>query len=132
MDKRCPRKLSDFPDTYCPLAVQRLKAMRHAGRELSEEEESALPGCTWAVACQMANYCFFKFVEELTPSDGRSLSDIEIARYISISTDTVKKTEKKALQKLKTNEMFEEIADEYGDERILDDKYADVEFEINE
>lgn len=37
-DQRCPRKLDDAPDTWCALAVQRLKALRHAGRELTEEE----------------------------------------------------------------------------------------------
>lgn len=131
MDNRCPRKLKDLPTSYCPLAVQRLKSIRHAGRELSEEEENALPGCVWAVSCQLANYCFFKFIQEFTPNDDRLLSDIEIARYLSLSVDTVKKTEKKGLNRLKNNEIFEEIADIHKDERILDERHVDVEFEIS-
>jgi hypothetical protein len=45
MDKRCPRALKSMPSEWCPLAVMRLRAIRTAGRELSEEEESRLPGC---------------------------------------------------------------------------------------
>jgi hypothetical protein len=44
MDERCPRRLEEMPDSWCPLAVMRLKAIRNAGRELSEEEEALLPG----------------------------------------------------------------------------------------
>jgi excisionase family DNA binding protein len=56
------------------MAVLRLKALRTAGRELTEEEENKLPGCQWAVNHQMANYCFFNYAaqfldEENLPSD---------------------------------------------------------------
>ena len=40
MDCRCPRKLKQLPRAWCPLAVLKLKALRNAERELTEEEEN--------------------------------------------------------------------------------------------
>lgn len=119
MDKRCLRKLQEFPETFCPLAVLRLKALRNAGRELTEEEESRCPGCNYAIAHQMSNYCFFKFMAEHYPNN--NLTDIEIAHYNSISADTVKKLEKTAIAKLKEDCDFKEILDTYGSDKIIDD-----------
>ena len=107
MDRRCPRKLATHPDSWCPLAVMRLKAIRNAGRELTEEEESKLPGCPWAVNHQLANYCFFKYMNEfgsVTPP-----SETEIAHYLNLSTDTVKKTQKEAINKSRADQAFAEI-----------------------
>jgi hypothetical protein len=110
MDTRCPRNLKNMPETWCPLAVLRLKAIRNAGRELTEEEESKLQGCSWAVDHQLANYCFFKYIEEFTPS--RNTSDIELAALLNVSVETIKKTEKSALSKLKNNESFTSLKTE--------------------
>src|SRR5574337_1243320 len=92
MDKRCPRALATMPDEWCPLAVLRLRAIRTAGRELTEEEESKLPGCPWAVNHQLANYCFFKYIQEYAAE--KPPADVEIAALNGISVETVKKTEK--------------------------------------
>lgn len=102
MDSRCPRQLENCPGTWCPLAVLRLKALRNAGRELTEEEENKLPGCCWAVDHQLANYCFFNFISEYV--NDKTLSDMEIASLMNVSTDTVKKIEKTALNKFKESE----------------------------
>ena len=120
MDNRCPRKLEDFPDSWCPLAVQRLKALRHADRELTEEEESKLGGCPWGVNHQMANYCFFKMIAEHMP-ESRNFSSIEIAHFNNISQETVNKVEKTALSKIRESEMFKEIDDLHGSEGIMTD-----------
>ena len=120
MDKRCPRKLNDLPDAWCPLAVQRLKAQRHSGKELTEEEESKLPGCPWAVSHQMANYCFFKLIEHHMP-DSRQLSAMEIAHFNNISTETVQKTEKRALANLRNSHPFEDVGDYYEDGGFTED-----------
>lgn len=113
MDQRCPRKLDELPDSWCPLAVQRLKALRHADKELSEEEEAKLPGCPWAVNHQMANYCFFKLIAEHMP-DSRNLSAMEIAHFNNISVENVNRTEKKALTKIRESEPFEDMDDLEG------------------
>lgn len=107
MDKRCPRQLEEMPDAWCPLAVLRLKAIRNAGRELTEEEEQNLPGCQWAVDHQLAHYCFFEYLTKYT-SD-KPLSDVEIAALLNISVDTVKKTEKSGIAKIRDEKVFAEL-----------------------
>jgi hypothetical protein len=128
-DCRCPRQLERSPTSFCPLAVQRLKALRHAGRELSEEEEALLPGCPFALNHQLANYCFFKFIEEFTPDD-KQLSDMEIAHYCNLSTETIKKVEKKALQKMRESKEIREIVAVSGGDTIMDDNDYDPEWMI--
>lgn len=104
MDNRCPRQLEEVPDTWCPLAVLRLKAIRNAGKELTEEEEAKLPGCPWSVDHQLANYCFFKYILEYTGD--KAPSDMEIASLLNVSTDTVKKIEKTALGRMREDAAF--------------------------
>ncbi len=99
MDKRCPRQLTDKPDAPCPLAVLRLKALRNAGRELTEEEEDKLPGCPFAIKSQLSHYCFFKMASDLLNES--PMSDIEVANAMCLSVDTVRKLEKQAFNKLK-------------------------------
>lgn len=110
MDDRCPRQLEDMPDSWCPLAVQRLKAVRNFSGHLTEEKEAKLPGCPWAVNHQLANYCFFKLVRDHMP-EHKDLSDMEIAHFCGVSIDTIKKSEKRALEKIRKSESFEEIAE---------------------
>lgn len=104
MDSRCPRRLEEMPDTWCPLAVLRLKAIRNAGRELTEEEEALLPGCPWAIDHQLAHYCFFKYLTTYTTE--KSVSDIELAALLNVSVDTVKKIEKTALTRMREHKTF--------------------------
>ncbi len=129
MDKRCPRQLTEAPGSFCPLAVQRLKALRHAGRELTEEEEALLPGCPWAVNHQLANYCFFKFIGDFTPDD-KPLSEMEIAHFCNLSIDTVKKTEKRGLQKMRESPVFKEVIETADGDKIMDDRDPDPEWDI--
>jgi hypothetical protein len=117
-DKRCPRKLEDFPSSSCPLAVKRLKAIRYSNKELSEEEEASLGGCEWAVSHQLASYCFFKYMSQYAPTS-RSLSDMEIAHMCSIPTEAVKKIEKKAINKLKNSPYVVEISSVYDGEQVF-------------
>ncbi len=128
-DKRCPRQLSCAPSSFCGLAVQRLKAIRHSGKELSEEEEAKLPGCPWAIAHQLSNYCFFKFSQDHSPDD-KPLSDMEIAHLCGVSVDTVKKTEKRALSKMRETSDIKEIIDMANGEQIMDDRELEPEWEI--
>jgi len=129
MDPRCPRHLPSLPSNYCPLAVQRLKAIRHAGRELTEQEESELSGCPFAVNHQLANYCFFKLIEDFIPDD-KSLSEMEIAHFCNISVDTVKKIEKKAIQKMRESDVFQEIIESAEGGQIMEDSDSDPEWQV--
>jgi hypothetical protein len=120
IDQRCLRNLDSMPETWCALAVQRLKALRHAGKELTEEEEEKLPGCKYAVNHQLANYCFFKLVEDFIPED-RNFSDMEVAHFLNVSIDTIKKVEKKAVQRMRDSHTFKEIIDIHDGDQIMED-----------
>lgn len=126
MDNRCPRELDEFPDTWCSLAVQRLKALRHTDKELTEEEEARLPGCPWAVNHQLANYCFFKLIAQHMPNT-KTVSDMEVAHYCNISTDSVKKIEKKAIDKIRKSDSFQEIIDAHDGDSVIEDSSGDTE-----
>jgi hypothetical protein len=115
MDKRCPRHLESMPDSWCPLAVLRLKAIRNAGRELTEEEEAKLPGCPWAVDHQLSHYCFFQNLAEFTQD--KSVSDIELAALLNVSVDTIKKIEKTALTKMRDSSTFSSM--KIGTEQVV-------------
>ncbi len=128
MDSRCPRALEDMPDNWCPLAVLRLKAIRNAGRELTEEEEANLPGCPWAVNHQLANYCFFKYIKEFTGD--KPLSDIEIASLNGISVETVKKSEKSGLTKIRAAEEFKSLKAIHGADSIVTEVDDDMDYSI--
>lgn len=119
MDKRCPRKLEHQPESWCPLAVLRLKALRNAGKELTEEEEEKLPGCPWAVNHQLANYCFFNYLSNYLHEDTPP-SHVEIAHMLNISIDTSKKVERDAIDKGRQQSAFKELIDS-GDSGIMSD-----------
>lgn len=118
MDARCPRKLADYPEEWCYLAVLRLKAIRNAGKELSEEDEAKCPGCPWAISHQLSNYCFFKYARDYL--NNMPLPEIDVASLNSISVDTVRKIEKTALDKFKSSDLIKSIQDSYGDSGVLD------------
>jgi hypothetical protein len=117
MDPRCPRALDVLPNEWCPLAVMRLRAIRTAGRELTEDEESKLPGCPWAVNHQLANYCFFKYIKDF--AGDKPPSDMEIASLNCISVEAVKKTEKSALTKIRETDQFQELKESLDGESII-------------
>lgn len=129
MDARCPRQLKDMPESYCPLAVTRLRAIRTAGRELSEEEENALPGCQWAVNSQMANYCFFKYIDEFAGES--TLSDVEVAALNCLSVETVKKIEKEAMNKIRNREEFISLKKDLEGGSIFEQSGSGDDYQVN-
>jgi hypothetical protein len=128
MDKRCPRSLKEMPTEWCPLAVMRLRAIRTAGKELSEEEEATLPGCPWAVNHQLANYCFFQYIQNY--SGDKAPSDIEIASLNCMSVEAVRKTEKTALSKIRETKQFKSLKEDLNGESVVSESYADDDYKI--
>jgi len=128
MDRRCPRGLKCMPDEWCPLAVLRLRAIRTAGRELSEEEEAKLPGCPWAVNHQLANYCFFKYIQDFTGD--KPPSDVEIASLNCLSVEAVKKTEKSALNKIRDAEQFKSLKEDMNGESVVSEFTTEDDYKI--
>ncbi len=102
----------------------RLKALRNSKEELTEEEENKLPGCQWAVNHQLANYCFFKYTSDYLPDD-RQVTDNEIAHLLNVSQETVKKTQKQAIEKMRDSESIKEIIESHEDSQVLEDKDVD-------
>lgn len=129
MDKRCPRKLEEQPTAWCPLAVLRLKALRNADRELTEEEENKLPGCPWAVNHQMANYCFFNYISQFLDDDSPP-SETEVAHLMSISQETVKKVQKSALDVIRNVDEFKQLKEVYEGEEIVSDSSNDGTYSV--
>jgi len=129
MDKRCPRKLKGHPKSWCPLAVMRLKALRNAGRELTEEEEGNLPGCPWAVNHQLASYCFFNYISKFMNSD-EPPSESEIAHFNNLSKETVKKLIKKSISKIRTKTSFKEIIDSHDGDSIMTERDDQTPYNI--
>jgi hypothetical protein len=128
MDPRCPRALKTLPGEWCPLAVMRLRAIRTAGRELTEEEESKLIGCPWAVNHQLANYCFFKYIKEFTGD--KPPSDMEVASLNCISVEAVKKTEKIALNKIREATQFKELKESLDGESVVSEHGGEDDYKI--
>lgn len=128
MDKRCPRALEKLPCEWCPLAVMRLRAIRTAGKELTEEEENKLSGCPWAVNHQFANYCFFKYIKQFTGD--KPLSDMEIASLNCISVEAVKKTEKIGLNKIREATQFKELKESLDGESVVSEHFTDEDYKI--
>lgn len=127
MDSRCPLELECQPDSWCPLAVMRLKAMRNAGRPLTEEEEAKLPGCPWAINHQLANYCFFNYMSKYMD---KNLSDKEMASLMEISEEEVKVIQQNAFKKMKDSKAFKELIENFKGENIIEDRDSDDPFSI--
>jgi hypothetical protein len=128
MDPRCPRALECAPTDWCPLAVLRLKAIRTAGRELTEDEEAQLPGCPWAVNHQLANYCFFKYIQDYVGD--KAPSDVEIASLNGMSVEAVKRTEKAALSKMREAEEFSSLKEEMDGESVVEERSLDEAYKV--
>jgi hypothetical protein len=128
MDPRCPRGLENLPESFCPLAVMRLRAIRTAGRELTEEEEAKLPGCPYSVSHQLSNYCFFKYIKEFTGD--KPPSDAEVASLNCISVEAVKKTEKTALNKIRATEEFKDLKESMNGESVVEERHSDDDYKI--
>lgn len=66
--KVCPRKLSDTPDTPCPLALQSIAAI---------QSNSNTIGCPWYVADIEHNYCLWSYLKSRTdPCTDREISSL--------------------------------------------------------
>jgi hypothetical protein len=119
---RCPRKLDKPTNEWCPLAVLRLKTLRASKKELTEAEEAVLPGCPWAIDDQLSGYCWFSYEANHMPETPSS--DVDIAAMLHVSTDTVKKTAERAINKLQACQAIKEIRESYKDEPVVESSFS--------
>lgn len=128
MDERCILGLSCLPDDICHAAVRRLRAIKSAGRPLTEEEEAVLPGCPWAIQHQKSNYCFFKYMKDYMGES--SPSDQEIAHMLKCSQQDVSKSFKSSLNKVKNSDFIDNLKSNISDEEIIDSQEISPSYEI--
>ena len=128
MDDRCLLGLHSLPDNICYAAVRRLQSIKNAGRELSEEEISLLPGCPWAIKHQKSNYCFFKYLKDYIADN--SPSDQEMAHMLSCSIQDIKNAEKSAMIKVKNSDMVNSLRNNFDACEIVEGRAFDVFFNI--
>lgn len=119
---RCPRKLDAITTEWCPLAVLRLKTLRASKKELTEAEEAALPGCPWAIDDQLSGYCWFAYEAHNMPENPPA--DVDIAAMLHVSTDTVRKTVDRAINKIQTCQAIKEIRESHKDEPVVESDFS--------
>ena len=95
----CPRQLDGPPCSACPLAMERLNAIKAEGpADKRKRDLESLPGCPWYIASSEYNYCFWNLAKELQ-DDPRS--DREICDLLMISQATLDRTFDAAIEKFK-------------------------------
>lgn len=108
MNKRCPLKLKCFPDIPCPLAIQRLKVLAHANKNLSYLQESKAKGCDYYIFDRDSNYCFFKYIYD---NQGKTHSTIEIAELLFITQAAVYSSQNRAIAKFSETSLAKLLKD---------------------
>jgi len=103
MNKRCPRKLKCFPSAPCPLAVQRLRGLKKASKNVSYTQEAKVKGCNWYIADKDSNYCFFKYIHD---NEGEDHSTIIISEKLNITQAAVYSSLNRAIEKLKKTPLY--------------------------
>jgi hypothetical protein len=106
MDKRCPMRLKEYPTSFCPMAVIRLKAIKGLEKFPTEEEEAKLPGCSYSINHQQSCYCWFKYARDYLTKE---VPYHEIAHLLNIPEDEVIALEQSALEKVKGSSEVVEI-----------------------
>jgi hypothetical protein len=100
----CPRKLSQPPDTPCPMALESIYLLQTSPKTVNEDN---LP-CPWYINSAEDGYCFFNYVKKI---DQDPISDKDICRLLLIDQQTLEKTFQSAIQKLKNLKDSTEITE---------------------
>jgi len=102
-DPRCLLKLKNFPTQFCPLAIERLKALECLSRIASAHQESNIPGCIWSINDKDANYCFFKYIYD---NEGLEHSTIEISEKLLTTQASVYFSLARVISRIKKSALF--------------------------
>lgn len=118
MDARCPLKLKEYPTSFCPMAVLRLKALKRLDATPTEKEEDRLPGCPYSINHQQSCYCFFKYARDYL---AKEVPHYEIAHLLGISEEEVYLIEKSAIDKFKNNKAIDQIKQTHHEGGVFED-----------
>ena len=127
----CPRRLNCLPTEACPMALERLRALKNQTDKKLKEGE-ILKGCAWYCDSSDANYCFFSQVS----ADPGPYADEDISSLLAIPTSQVLKTYESGIANLKAlkdtdllkemKEMGQEMANKHSDNTVyLPDHFRD-------
>jgi hypothetical protein len=128
MDERCILGLHSLPEDICYAAVRRLHAIKTAGRELTEQEISVLPGCPWAIQHQRSHYCFFKYLSDYIKES--SPSEQEMAYMLHCAMQDIKSAEKSAISKIKTSDLIESLKRNFDTNEIVEGREVNSTFTV--
>jgi hypothetical protein len=108
----CPRGLMCCPTEACPLAMDRINALKAEGPACRRSKEpESLPGCPWHVSSRDHHYCFWVLAETLQDDP---MTDREICDLLLISPETLEAVFQSACRKwskLKNSEMISALRD---------------------
>lgn len=85
-DGRCPRKLTEYPDTPCQMALEAIYATPVDSR-----------GCPWYILDDGCNHCFFAYMDK-NPVE-HTLKEVQAKLVLPMAT--VDLAEKSALDKIR-------------------------------
>lgn len=106
----CPRKLNSPPCSACPLAMERINAIKAEGpADKRKKDLDTLPGCPWYISSSGHSFCFWNLANELQ-DDPRG--DREICDMLMINSAMLDKTFTSAiecLEKIKDSEALKAL-----------------------
>ena len=100
----CQRGLDEYPCEDCPLALDKINAIKSKGK--GEYNEDDLPGCSWYISNAEYHYCFWLYYKMCEDDPA---TDKEICDMLLISKATLEKDFKSAIQKLYAKRDTEEV-----------------------
>jgi hypothetical protein len=103
MDKRCPLGIVGHINIPCPMAIQRIKAIKYNSKKIKNDN---MPGCPFYVMHQLSNYCFFQYMEKY--GNNKESCEEEISSYLLISIEDVKKIMSDIMIKLAENDFLKD------------------------
>jgi len=97
--ENCPRQLDSLPCESCPLALERINAIKADGTKKKRKENEPKNGCDWFIASAEYNYCFWLYNKFL---ESEPATDREICDMLMIDKQTLESTFNSAIDKLKS------------------------------
>jgi hypothetical protein len=106
----CPRQLLNTPCDACPLALDRINAIKAENTAERKRNDMVEPnvGCPWFIASADHNYCFWAYDESLYNDPA---TDREICDLLLVNKSTVDREFKSGIAKLEAIKDSKEIQD---------------------
>jgi hypothetical protein len=110
MDFRCPLALLDFPKTICPLAVERLQALKEQKGNVLHHQEDEMGGCPHYINDKESNYCFFKYIHD---NEGKIHSNVETADKMMLTQASIYSAYTRGLEFLSESDLINDLKEDF-------------------